>query len=51
MILKQFKNKNNLLLKSENEIALNYLLKNKFQNKIDLIYIDPPFATNIFFCK
>lgn len=41
--------KNNLLLKSENEIALNYLLKNKFQNKIDLIYIDPPFATNNIF--
>lgn len=38
---------NNLLLKSDNIIGLNYLLKEKkLKGKIDLIYIDPPFATN-----
>ena len=27
--------------------GLNYLLKERnFRNKIDLVYIDPPFATN-----
>ena len=36
----------NLLLKGENIDCLNYLKKNKkLSNKIDLIYIDPPFAT------
>ncbi|MBF0211384.1 MAG: site-specific DNA-methyltransferase [Desulfamplus sp.] len=38
---------NNLLIKGENIQGLNYLLKErKLQGTIDLIYIDPPFATN-----
>ncbi len=41
--------KNNLLIKSENLNALDYLLKNNYSNKIDLIYIDPPFSTNNIF--
>jgi adenine-specific DNA-methyltransferase len=37
----------NLLIQSDNILALNYLLKNrKMQGQIDLVYIDPPFATN-----
>ena len=36
----------NLLLKGENIDCLNYLKRNmKLSNKIDLVYIDPPFAT------
>ncbi|NCC71805.1 MAG: site-specific DNA-methyltransferase, partial [Sphingobacteriia bacterium] len=36
----------NLLIKSENIKGLNYLLKEKYlKSKIDLVYIDPPFAT------
>lgn len=36
----------NLLLKSDNIKGLNYLLKEKgLKSKIDLVYIDPPFAT------
>jgi len=38
---------NNLLVKSDNIVALNYLLKEQgLRGKIDLIYIDPPFATD-----
>ncbi len=37
---------NNLLIKSENLTALNYLLVEKgLKGKVDLVYIDPPFAT------
>ncbi len=37
----------NLIIKSENLVALNRLLNDyKLSEKIDLIYIDPPFATN-----
>lgn len=37
----------NLLIKSDNIQGLDYLLKEKkLKGKIDLIYIDPPFATN-----
>ncbi len=37
----------NLLLKGNNLNGLNYLLENKnLKDKIDLVYIDPPFATN-----
>lgn len=37
---------NNLLLKSDNIKGLNYLLDEKgLKGKIDLVYIDPPFAT------
>ncbi|HPZ03115.1 MAG TPA: site-specific DNA-methyltransferase [Bacteroidales bacterium] len=36
----------NLLIKSDNIKGLNYLLKEKkLKGKIDLVYIDPPFAT------
>lgn len=38
---------NNLLIKGDNTQGLTYLLKElKLKGKIDLIYIDPPFATN-----
>ena len=36
---------NNLLIQSDNLIGLNYLLGNGFKSKIDLVYIDPPYAT------
>jgi adenine-specific DNA-methyltransferase len=37
----------NLLIKGNNIQGLNFLLKNKkLKGKIDLVYIDPPFATN-----
>ncbi len=37
----------NLLIQTENAIALLFLLNDKnLKGKIDLIYIDPPFATN-----
>ena len=37
----------NLLIKGENIEALHYLLENKnMKGKVDLVYIDPPFATN-----
>lgn len=37
----------NLLIKSDNKQALHYLLtEEKLEGKVDLIYIDPPFATN-----
>ena len=35
----------NLLIKSDNLAGLNYLLTNGFKGKIDLVYIDPPYAT------
>ncbi|MDX2246209.1 MAG: site-specific DNA-methyltransferase [Bacteroidia bacterium] len=36
----------NLLLKSDNIVGLNYLLAERdLKGKIDLVYIDPPFAT------
>ncbi len=36
---------NNLLIKGDNIKALQWLVDNGYQNKIDLVYIDPPFAT------
>jgi adenine-specific DNA-methyltransferase len=40
----------NLLIQSDNILALNYLLRNKeLKGKIDLVYIDPPFSTGIDF--
>ena len=36
---------NNLLIQSDNLLGLNYLLTNGFKGKIDLVYIDPPYAT------
>lgn len=42
----------NLLVKSENLIALKYLLDNrKMGGKVDLVYIDPPFATGNSFTR
>jgi len=37
---------NSLLIKGNNFYGLGLLLKNKFKNKIDLVYIDPPFNTS-----
>lgn len=34
-----------LLIHSENLEALHYLLENGYRGKVDLVYIDPPFAT------
>lgn len=39
----------NLLLHGENLDGLDYLLQSGYRNKVDLIYIDPPFATGINF--
>jgi len=36
---------NNLLIQSDNLLGLSYLLQNGFAGKIDLVYIDPPYAT------
>jgi adenine-specific DNA-methyltransferase len=36
---------NNILIHSDNLQSLNYLLANGFKDKIDLVYIDPPYAT------
>lgn len=36
---------NNILIESENLTALQWLLENGYEGKIDLVYIDPPFAT------
>jgi adenine-specific DNA-methyltransferase len=36
---------NNLLIYGNNIDGLNYLLSNEFVGKIDLVYIDPPYAT------
>jgi adenine-specific DNA-methyltransferase len=35
----------NLLIQSDNLQGLKYLLNNGFRGKIDLVYIDPPYAT------
>lgn len=37
--------KDNLLIKGDNIEALQWLLNNGYKEKIDLVYIDPPFAT------
>ena len=42
--LKTTSRKNSLLILGDNKIAMKNLLE-EFSNKIDLIYIDPPFAT------
>jgi len=36
----------NLLIKADNIVGLKYLLDKGYGGKIDLVYIDPPFATN-----
>jgi hypothetical protein len=40
------KNWHNLLFEGDNKDVLALLLENGFRGKIDLIYIDPPFASN-----
>ena len=35
----------NLLIKADNLVALQWLIDNGYKEKIDLVYIDPPFAT------
>lgn len=35
----------NLLIKGDNISAMNWLIKNGYKGKVDLVYIDPPFAT------
>jgi adenine-specific DNA-methyltransferase len=40
---------NNLLIHADNLSGLNYLLNNGFRGKIDLVYIDPPYATGVNF--
>lgn len=37
--------KNNILIKGDNAEAMKQLLANGYKGKIDLVYIDPPFAT------
>ena len=39
----------NTLIQSDNIIGLHYLLEQGYRGKIDLIYIDPPFATGMNF--
>ncbi|WP_405076532.1 site-specific DNA-methyltransferase [Ligilactobacillus acidipiscis] len=41
------KKEKNLLIKADNFLGLSFLLQNGYKGKIDLIYIDPPFSTNI----
>ncbi len=41
-------NSGNILINGDNLLALKFLLEN-FKGKIDLVYIDPPFATNNIF--
>jgi adenine-specific DNA-methyltransferase len=36
----------NKLIQGDNLLVLNKLLSLGFESKIDLVYIDPPFATN-----
>jgi DNA modification methylase len=35
----------NLLIHTDNLTGLNYLLNNGLKGKVDLVYIDPPYAT------
>lgn len=35
----------NILIKGDNVAGLNWLIENGYQGKVDLVYIDPPFAT------
>ncbi len=41
--------KSNILIKGENKEALQWLLDNGYRNSIDLVYIDPPYATGATF--
>lgn len=35
----------NILIKGDNLVGLNWLIENGYEGKVDLVYIDPPFAT------
>lgn len=39
----------NILIKGDNLLGLNWLIENGYKGKIDLVYIDPPFATGCSF--
>lgn len=39
----------NILIKGDNAIAMEWLLEHGFGKTVDLIYVDPPFATNTVF--
>ena len=41
----------NILIKGDNIQGMEWLLKNGYEGKIDLVYIDPPFATGGVFSK
>lgn len=36
---------NNIIIKADNIVGMQWLLDNGYEGKIDLVYIDPPFAT------
>lgn len=42
---------NNILIKGDNIKGLQWLINNGFESKVDLVYIDPPFATGGTFSK
>ncbi len=46
---KKFSPADKMLLKGENLDVMKFLLQNGYAGKIDLVYIDPPFATNNIF--
>ena len=37
---------NNLLIQGDNLAVMEWMLANGFRNSVDLVYVDPPFATN-----
>lgn len=37
--------KDNILIKGDNLVAMEWLLEHGYEGKVDLVYIDPPFAT------
>lgn len=46
-----FSLKDNLIIEGDNLSVMKALIKSGYKNKIDLVYIDPPFATNNTFRK
>ncbi len=42
----EFRSADKMLIQGENSDVLKFLLRNGYAGKIDLVYIDPPFATN-----
>ena len=47
----EFSEKDNLIIQGDNLSVMKALLQKGYKNKIDLVYIDPPFATNTTFRK